>query len=180
MKKIYSNLKKGLTEDLKSANKHLKVLLDMKRNTFIEKAGNDKEKAKLYGEVYSRLHGIAGNVMARVNAAWYVVKAYHMQADGTPVCLKKKIKEGDEVIKCFIFKPKGIKIEGIQRKEALWGSLKNAKGENMYFVRKKLWTENEVLSALLEWASAGFPDVSSINSACCPVKEAGEDAKKAA
>lgn len=180
MKKDYSDLKKGLINELKSANQHLKNIINLKRSTFVEKAGNDKTKAKLYGDVWNRLHALPGNTMAKVNAAWYVVKAYHMQADGVPVSLKKKLKEGDVAVTCFIFKPKGLKIEGIQRKEALWGSLKNAKGEEMYFVKKSLWTENEVLTALLEWASAGFPDVTTINSACCPVKEAGNDAKKAA
>lgn len=179
MKKCYSNLKKGLVEEMKSANKHLKSLLEIKKADFVAKAAT-KEEQTLYAEVWAKLHALPGNTMAKVNCAFAVVKAYHMQADGVPVSLKKNVREGDEMIKCFIFKPKGIKIEGIQRKEALWGSLKNAKGENMYFVRKKLWTENEILTALLEWASAGFPDVSGINKACCPVKEAGDDAKKAA
>lgn len=179
MKKCYSNLKKGLISDLRSANVHLKNVLNMKKNVFVAK-GATKEEEKLYGEVWAKLHALPGNTMAKVNCAFAVVKAYHMQADGVPVSLKKKLKEGDVAVTCFIFKPKGLKIEGIQRKEALWGSLKNAKGEEMYFVKKSLWTENEVLTALLEWASAGFPDVTTINSACCPVKEAGSDAKKAA
>lgn len=179
MKKCYQNLKKGLIADLKSANIHIKNLLNMKKADFVAK-GATKEEQQLYGEVWAKLHALPGNTMAKVNCAFAVVKAYWMQADGTPVCLKKRLKEEDEQLSVFIFKPKGLKIDGIQCWEAPRNFLKNKKGEDLFFVRKKLWTENEVLTALLEWASAGFPDVSGINKACCPVKEAGNDAKKAA